>query len=706
MSKEKNKMSTVRYRGLIISVGIFVVLIISVLVVNFYGGRLTTQNMNEMETSGEMRDQIQSITRDLFDLRINYGESPFSPNISATIKRLRKNSDDLNAQLLAFQHSEEVYEHDGQNAAYKKDIFDFNYTTDPVIVQKIDEAIEEWQPLKAQIDNYLSTVYEQNVGATPLDLAIIQAQTSSISLYEVLDSVAKNIAQNAEQRSAQIGLVQITGIAFAIVYFIIFIFFFIRRLRQADIETEAARQETTEIMQTIQEGLFLIDENLQIGQQTSAKLAAIVPGRVFSGEQMEEVLQNIIDTKDIENTRRFIKQLFNERIDEQLIAGLNPLQEVKISVQQGEVFEPRYLRFIFTRVWEDDSIKRVLVSVSDVTESVRLQQRLEKERKQNEQQMELLVKILHITPTMLNSFLRNARQLTERVNDILRRPGRGSSDLKNKAREIFRDIHSFKGESAALGLNHFVDNCEIIEDRLKELQGRSNISGNDFMQVTIVLNELIERINSIENLQANLQHISEDSGSETQRADQAIRAYYAKFVEEVAARNHKTAHLEVKEYDFAAMSDQVHDQVKEIIVQLIRNAVVHGIEPGEIRQSLHKAVDGQLSLSLRDEGDAYELKFSDDGSGINYAELRNRLKQLEQNSSNPEQIDALTEQELNRYIFVSGLSTMKQGSTDAGRGVGMDVIKDRLNILGGRIALRSKPDVGTQFVIRIPHSSK
>lgn len=690
-SSDKQK----KYTGLIISIIIFLIIIISIFILSNVASREGQVNNEQINVSTHMRDSVQTISRDLFDIGL-MNQEKITDNLSERktkkIQQIVNNSKFLSSALYAFDK--------GGSVVLPDETVDIPKATDPEIIKVLSGIIDKWNTFKPIIDNYtkkqVSPAYRKN----NLNTAIASARDIGQVIYIELDEMAELVHEQTHKRAFLLESIQIIGIGIAIIYFIIFVFFFVRRLRNADREIAEARKETTEIMQTIHEGLFLIDQNLRIGKQTSDKLSEIIPKQKFSGQNLETLLETLIDKKNIENTRRFIKQLFNERIDEQLIEGLNPLQRIPIRFEREDRLELRYLHFTFNRVWEDEVIKRVLVSVTDISDAVELEENLTKERKQNEQQTELLVKILQISPQLLAGFLRNTHRLTQQINTILKRPDRNITDLKNKAQEIFRDVHSFKGEALALGLDHFVDSCEEIENHLKNLQNNDKIIGNDFMPITIALDDLIERLKTIENLQINIQQISDNTVESDNLGD--IKQYYRRFANEVAARNDKSVNLTIKEYHFEKMDDKTHDQVKEIIIQLIRNAIVHGIESSRIRESLDKSPTGQLIMTLKEKDDAYILDFTDDGAGINYLELREKAKQSPQYASHPEVIDQMTQKELNRLIFMSGLSTAKQSNKDAGRGMGMDVIKNRLTGLGAKIALRSKPEAGTEFIIRIP----
>lgn len=128
--------------------------------------------------------------------------------------------------------------------------------------------------------------------------AVEQAKTSSLFINESLDQLTDEVFINAERQADTIRLIQVLGVAAIFAYFLIFVFFFVRRLRDTDAEALAARRETQEIMETVNTGLFLLDKDLNIGQQHSRALTNIIGADTLAGENFTNVLRGRISDKD------------------------------------------------------------------------------------------------------------------------------------------------------------------------------------------------------------------------------------------------------------------------------------------------------------------------------------------------------------------------------------------------------------------------
>ncbi len=131
---------------------------------------------------------------------------------------------------------------------------------------------------------------------------------------------------------------------------------------------------------------------------------------------------------------------------------------------------------------------------------------------------------------------------------------------------------------------------------------------------------------------------------------------------------------------------------------LLRNCVTHGIESPEARLAAGKDAAGQITVSLRHEGNEVSIEVRDDGAGLNLDRIRDRAQAmgLLQQDAQP------SEAELAQLIFTSGFSTADAVTELAGRGIGMDVVRSDVNAMGGRIETASKVGNGTSFTLVLP----
>lgn len=691
----------VRYRGMMISITLFILLISVLLALNVYISNRTTKDTAALNAAGQMRDMTQTMTRDLFNMKLSWGEDPNSPHIQSTLNRLNQNHKQFTNRINVFLQGGTIHDAQGRQQYLSP-------LTEAEDIQNIKKTQQEWSVYGKLLENYTKTAQDVAVDSTPLDLAVDHAQSSSLLIYNNVDELTNRLQARSAQRAQTLEWGQIGGILFAILYFIIFIFYFVRKLRTADEDADNAKQETTEILATVKEGLFLLDKNLLIGSQYSQELENIIGQKDIGNKSLDSVLENLTPKEELAVTRGFINQLFNKKVKANLINDLNPLSRIKVEVNDFNGFHiTRYLDFKFSRVYYGKEIERILVSVNDITNAVHLEERLAQEREQNDQQIEMLATILNTDPRLMESFVNTVKSCIDRTNNTLRSPGKSTPELQSKVHAIYREIHSMKGEASALKLQGFVTIADSFEEKLKQLQNAPSIGGNDFLPLTMMLDELVNVFNTIEKLNSRINLI----GSPDKKANQTsaptnspcniLQNYFENFAEEMAERNHKQVKVSCQGMDNSFLSQETASIIKEVTIQLLRNAVSHGVELPNTRSLAGKNPAGFIQvLLMQNSNNSAQLIVEDDGAGINFEKIRE--KAIAKGIYSSEEAKNLGKKELLNLIFTSGFSTMDTSNEDAGRGVGMDVIKERIRSIQGNIKVASADGKYTRFAITFP----
>lgn len=142
--------------------------------------------------------------------------------------------------------------------------------------------------------------------------------------------------------------------------------------------------------------------------------------------------------------------------------------------------------------------------------------------------------------------------------------------------------------------------------------------------------------------------------------------------------------------------------LRDALIQLLRNAVAHGIEPAADRQAIGKPRRGQLRVDVEARGEHLHIRCSDDGRGIDFAAIRRRL--VAQRVVDGRQAEQLDEDALLQRLLRGGISTATEVSGLAGRGIGLDLVRDAVQRTQGRLALASEPGRGTRWDIQVPVS--
>lgn len=144
----------------------------------------------------------------------------------------------------------------------------------------------------------------------------------------------------------------------------------------------------------------------------------------------------------------------------------------------------------------------------------------------------------------------------------------------------------------------------------------------------------------------------------------------------------------------------VIDEIGDPLVHLLRNSVDHGLEPIADRIAAGKKETGIVNLRAYHSGNHVFIEVEDDGRGIDRGKILG--KAIKNEIVRADQADKLTDQEVFMLLFASGFSTAEKISDISGRGVGLDVVKTKIESLGGQVSVESKLGYGSKFIVQLP----
>ncbi len=145
---------------------------------------------------------------------------------------------------------------------------------------------------------------------------------------------------------------------------------------------------------------------------------------------------------------------------------------------------------------------------------------------------------------------------------------------------------------------------------------------------------------------------------------------------------------------------QILELIKDPLTHMVRNSADHGLEANSDRVMLGKPEIGNITLSAYHEGGQIIIKIVDDGRGIDAEKLKSKI--LERELASQDELDRMSEGQIQKFIFHPGFSMAKEVTAVSGRGVGMDVVRTNIELIGGTIDMTSVVGKGTSFIIKIP----
>lgn len=144
----------------------------------------------------------------------------------------------------------------------------------------------------------------------------------------------------------------------------------------------------------------------------------------------------------------------------------------------------------------------------------------------------------------------------------------------------------------------------------------------------------------------------------------------------------------------------VVDEIGDPLMHLLRNAADHGLESGEVRVQRGKPEVGNIYLDAYQDGNNVVIEVRDDGNGIDVAKVRD--KAIQRGTITAEQAENMSDKEIVDLLFLPSFSTKEQVSEISGRGVGLDVVKSKIEALSGEVEVKTKLGEGSTWIVRLP----
>ncbi len=269
----------------------------------------------------------------------------------------------------------------------------------------------------------------------------------------------------------------------------------------------------------------------------------------------------------------------------------------------------------------------------------------------------------------------------------------------------FADKHMCASPSASLpqergGFGEFGSQESDKDDDFDGLARRINEVSADIAESMEQLKKSIYRAHDDMN---QLQQLTKNMQGEISRARMVpIGTPFIRFrraVRDSARVSHKEVLL-VTSGEHTEVDTGIVERLVAPLVHLVRNAVHHGIELPSDRIARGKPAAGTIHLRAAHRGNSIVLEVEDDGGGLDLEKIR--TKAVEVGLAQPDQVRAMSSPDLFQYIFSAGFSTADAVDGQAGRGIGLDAVKQAVEGMNGHIEVESQPGAGTKFTLRLP----
>jgi two-component system chemotaxis sensor kinase CheA len=238
--------------------------------------------------------------------------------------------------------------------------------------------------------------------------------------------------------------------------------------------------------------------------------------------------------------------------------------------------------------------------------------------------------------------------------------------IRGNVRKIQKELEPIRREVATFGQTH-----EFVEDLFEAIHQLGRVS--DGIQQSVMETRMIP-----------------------------VGPLFARFkrvVRDITRSTDKQARLEIRGEN-TELDKRMIDELGDPLVHLVRNSVDHGIEPPDVREAAGKPREGTVTLEAFHQGNSIVIQIRDDGKGLDADRILRKC--LEKGFVTPADAEKMTPQQIYQMIWEPGLSTAEKVTEVSGRGMGMDIVKSKIEELNGAVDINSVPGQGTTITIKLP----
>lgn len=492
-----------------------------------------------------------------------------------------------------------------------------------------------------------------------------------------------------------------------------------KRLRERELRLAEVNREIEIMLNNLDEGIFTFSPSGTVNAQHSSRARQLFGIMDFENATFSQIFDTDHDT--IAEFQQWLALVSTSRFlaNWDHFEQLNPIREL-ISEGDGR---PRIITVRYRPIIEDDSLKRIMVLASDVTDQREAEAALNASKRDRESEMARILSLVQNDRSSLDGFLEEAKQHANRLLAIASLAGTSDDDWT----DLCRDLHTLKGNAGSFGFTELESIAHRLEDVIASV--REGKEAQESAKWNEERDELLAELDRIEEVRKNLyssghdrmgidrrtyerllSEIRDNELTDTREIQRQLWNLDALPFTTFCERYQRILELYRQRHD-ARIDDlqvdtpdqSIHRTFCEVfddcVMHLVRNALAHGIEKDEVREAKNKG-PGLIRIAYEESEETAQITLSDNGGGID-PEAIMRIA-VERRIITEEEGAALSEDERIELIFRSGFSTQAEANDISGRGVGMDAVRTQIEEYGGTIALDSQLGKGLTVTLTVP----
>jgi two-component system chemotaxis sensor kinase CheA len=529
-----------------------------------------------------------------------------------------------------------------------------------------------------------------------------------------------------------------------------------QKVEQRTFELAQAKKEVTDILDNMQQAVFTVGADGVIHKEVSAHAREIFGNVEIARRSLTDLLQleSLPDQEKRTRMQFWLANIFGADDLQWMLSESDRLAEIDYRRPTFEgTFENRLLKLEYAPIYKHGMIERVMVIAKDTTELMRLQAEVARKEEENRRNIDLTLQITALDPDLFDTFSEESEFLLEVCDSLLKNQAPGAEVGRDAIDQLFRAMHTFKGNARVFKLTGLQDVAHAAEDVLSRARGSQQPLGSvDLAEISAKVAHVRKTLSDFKALAAKLlkrplegpvatgaptikipenkvMQVRQSWKTITQAVDES-RATLPRAVHDRLEAHGRAIReltqvriadivvpLQMMARDLAReLGKSVGDvevvgaelmvesrrlaNIKEILLHAIRNAIDHGLEPPDQRAAANKPRSGHIVLRFEQKEGRLLVTVEDDGRGIDREQVK--VRAVEQRLLSRNQVDKLADVEVLELLFRPGFSTSINVSETSGRGVGMDVIRTRANELNGSAVIASTPGHGAVLTLSLP----
>ena len=445
--------------------------------------------------------------------------------------------------------------------------------------------------------------------------------------------------------------------------------------------------------------MLVIDPTYEILGNYSPELATLFRAHDLRDGNLLGVLRRVLPEPRLKAARDFLAALFDTRRSDGAIARANPLQRVDAMIPGADGSStPHIVSFGFKRIYHEDAVERALMWVEDVTERVSDEQEARSAAALKARQFDLLFELVRVEDAELDRFVVAAQAEVRAIDALLRagdEPLAAQADVfRERLGDVLRRVEAIESAAGEVPFRYFERRAGAYRAKVAELAVRDVPGGDDFLALVMEQSAFRAELEDLQGLRARLDRPPAE-GVETvptavETSDEVVDEIET-LARRLANMSDKEIVVDFEAFDTRTLSDGRREIIKDVLAELTRNAVEHGIEDPEAREFAGKPRAGHIRIRQTGNGatESFAFTFRDDGRGLDAPLLRERA--VQHGLLEPERAAAADDSHIAAFIFAPELTS------------GMNVVRRKIvDECGGKISVDSQDGTFCEFAFVVP----